>query len=419
MGFTDFTGVLADRSVRRTWLSQIVSLVGDMTAWVGANVLVFQQTHSSFDVALLNALTFAAWLGPAQVLTAACARFPRLRVMVATDVIRAVLFCSLVVPGLPLPAFLALYFAAMCNAPVFECTRSALMMDITRPEELAPALSLLNSTSQAGSLLGFAFGGALVAFIAPQALLVVNAGTFVVSALLLAGVRIQVPSVVATVSTAAAGGRASLRAATRSLRERVVLRCVVLVVLMCLATSAGESIIVVFANSQLHTVGAGWVGVLAAAGPAGALVGIGLMRHRQSDARLMRSSLFTCLWCALATAVLAPAARWMPLAILLYGVLGTMAMIMGPTSALVTPRLPVEGRAAAWSVLRGLVRLGEIVGALAAGVLATRLTPGLAIAICAAPVALVAAFLLLRPLPGLQGAPAPRGGGREAVQPLV
>jgi hypothetical protein len=400
MGFTEFTAVLADRGVRRTWQSQIVSLVGDMTAWVGANVLVFQSTHSSLDVAVLNGLTFGAWLGPAQVLTAAVARFPRLRVMVATDLLRAVLFCAMVVPGIPLLGFFALYFLAMCNAPVFECTRSALMVDITPPDELSPALSLLNSTSQAGSLLGFALGGALVALISPRQLLVVNSATFLVSALLLA--RIRVPRQAAPSGAAApARGSASLRAAARSLAEPVVLRCVVLVVLMCLAMAAAESITVVFATVQLHARAAAWVGVLAAAAPAGALIGIGMIRHRQSPAGLMRTSVLVCLSGAVVTGLLAPAARWAPLGILLYGAVGSMALIMGPTSTLVTPRLPLEGRAAAWSVLRGLVRFGELAGALAAGLLASRLSPGVAISLCCVPIAVAAAVFALKPMAAL------------------
>jgi predicted MFS family arabinose efflux permease len=424
MGFTDFTSALRHRAVRRTWLSQIISLVGDTTAWVGANVLVFQNTHSSFDIAVLNALTFAAWLGPAQVLTAGLARLPRVPVMIATDLIRALLFLVMVIPGMPLLGFLALYFVAMCNAPVFECTRSALMVDITPPEELSPALSLMNSTSQAGALLGFACGGVMVALIAPRQLLVVNAVTFLVSALLLAGLRVPATQPVAGPPGAARRGTStSLRNAARSLREPVVLRCVVLVVLMCLATSASESITVVFATEQLHAQATAWVGVLAAAMPAGALLGIALMRHRQSGSGLMRTSVLVCLVGSAATALLAPAARWVALGVVLYALVGTMGLIMGPTSTLVTPRLPLRERAAAWSVLRGLVRGGELVGALAAGVLATRVSPGVALSVCCVPIAVAAATFALRPLPArryaaVETAPAEPAVSMESMAPV-
>ena len=146
-------------------------------------VLVYQRTSSP----LLSALTFAIghlpWLLGGPFLSTIADRFPRHRVLIGTDVARAVVLAGMAIPGTPLPVLLGLLFLVSLCAPPFESARSALMADVLDGDRYAVATSLTNITLQLAQVVGFLAAGALVTVLSPSAALLIDAGTFVVSAL--------------------------------------------------------------------------------------------------------------------------------------------------------------------------------------------------------------------------------------------
>jgi MFS family permease len=153
-------------------------------------VLVYQRTASP----LLSALTFAIghlpWLLGGPFLSTIADRFPRHRVLIAADVARAVVLAGMAIPGTPLPVLLALLFLVSLCAPPFESARSALMADVLDGDRYAVASSLTNITLQLAQVVGFLAAGALVTVLSPSAALLIDAATFVVSAVWLsAGLR--------------------------------------------------------------------------------------------------------------------------------------------------------------------------------------------------------------------------------------
>jgi len=146
-------------------------------------VLVYQRTSSP----LLSALTFAIghlpWLLGGPFLSTIADRFPRHRVLIGTDMARAVVLAGMAIPGTPLPVLLGLLFLVSLCAPPFESARSALMADVLDGDRYAVATSLTNITLQLAQVVGFLAAGALVTVLSPSAALLIDSATFVVSAL--------------------------------------------------------------------------------------------------------------------------------------------------------------------------------------------------------------------------------------------
>ena len=146
-------------------------------------MLVYQRTSSP----LLSALTFAIghlpWLLGGPFLSTIADRFPRHRVLIGTDITRAVVLAGMAIPGTPLPVLLGLLFLVSLCAPPFESARSALMADVLDGDRYAVATSLTNITLQLAQVVGFLAAGALVTVLSPSAALLIDSATFVVSAL--------------------------------------------------------------------------------------------------------------------------------------------------------------------------------------------------------------------------------------------
>jgi MFS family permease len=177
-----FREVFAVREFRPLFGTFLLSTAGDELARVALTVLVYQRTSSP----LLSALTFAIghlpWLLGGPFLSTLADRLPRHRVLIATDVARAVVLAGMAIPGTPLPVLLALLFLVSLCAPPFESARSALMADVLDGDRYAVATSLTNITLQLAQVVGFLAAGALVAVLSPSAALLIDAATFAVSA---------------------------------------------------------------------------------------------------------------------------------------------------------------------------------------------------------------------------------------------
>jgi MFS family permease len=170
------------REFRPLFASFLLSTIGDELARVALTVLVYQRTDSAFLSAVTFAISYLPWLLGGPVLAALADRFPRRRVLVATDAARAVLVALMAVPGVPLPLLLALLLAVSLCSPPFEAARSALMADVLHGERYAAGITLTQVTGQVSQVLGYLVGGALLIGFSPSAALLVDAATFAVSA---------------------------------------------------------------------------------------------------------------------------------------------------------------------------------------------------------------------------------------------
>jgi MFS family permease len=180
-----FRDVFAVREFRALWASQILSELGDRLTLVALTLLIYDRTGSP----LLAALTYAAgslpWVIGSLVFSGLGDRLPRREVMVACDVVRALMVAVMLIPRLPVAALVGLlYLTTMAQAP-FEAARSAVLPDVLKQERYALAATLMQTSFRVAMVAGAAAGGVAIALIGTRPALGVDAATFVASAVLI------------------------------------------------------------------------------------------------------------------------------------------------------------------------------------------------------------------------------------------
>jgi predicted MFS family arabinose efflux permease len=169
---------------RALWLAQVLSVAGDQLARVALTLLVYARTGS----ALLAAVTFAASVVPAFIggitLSGLADRFPRRRVMIVCDLTRVVLVAVMAISGMPIAALVVLLFVVTLIGAPFLSARAALVPDLLIGDLYVLGTAVTLTTLQFAQVLGFALGGAVVAFFGVQVSLLIDAATFALSALI-------------------------------------------------------------------------------------------------------------------------------------------------------------------------------------------------------------------------------------------
>ena len=180
-----FRDVFADGEFRAIWLAEFASIAGDQFARVALTVIVFQRTGSPLLTALTYAMTYLPWLVGGLFLSDLADRFPRRDVMIAADLARLVLVGVMALRGMPLWALVLLLFAVVTLDAPFQGARSALRATIMPDDRYTLGLAASQVTREAGVVAGFVAGGVIVSVLHARTALLIDAGTFALSALLL------------------------------------------------------------------------------------------------------------------------------------------------------------------------------------------------------------------------------------------
>ncbi|WP_051791581.1 MFS transporter [Amycolatopsis jejuensis] len=327
-----FAEPLRNSEFRALWLAELISVVGDQLARVALALVVYAQTSSAFLTALTYGLTLVPSLLGGMLLSGLADRFSRRGVMIVADIARALFAVAMAVPGLPLPVLWASVGLLSFAAGPFKAAQMSLLPEVLgRGERYEAGLALRQFTTQLAQLAGFAGGGLLLAWLEPHVAMGLNAGTFVVSTVLvLLGVRRRPAARGATQPAASGDGRGA--GGNRGL-VGVLFGMVLLLGLYIVPEG--------LAAPYGHQVGAGAVGVglLLAADPVGSAVGAWAST---------RISLPTRLPTVVASAVLAGlplaicAARpGLALTLMLWALSGAMAQVfLIKTQALVVAVVP-------------------------------------------------------------------------------
>ncbi|THV28283.1 MFS transporter [Glycomyces paridis] len=180
-----FAEVFGDREAAGFLGAFCLSSAGAMLNRVAVTYLVWNETNSSALAAATFAISFAPYLGLAQVLGAIVDRYAYRSVMIVCDLLRAALVALLLVPGLPVPAMIAIVFAVAAVQPAYHAARVATLAQILTGDRLSVAIALTFSASATAQIIGYLAGGLLSA-VDPYTALAVNAGLFVVSAVAIA-----------------------------------------------------------------------------------------------------------------------------------------------------------------------------------------------------------------------------------------
>jgi MFS family permease len=193
-GIDAFAAVWANRSLRRLQLANAGSVLGNWAYLVALLVYAYEQGGAA-DVALVSVLRLipAALVSP---FTSALGdRVSRKAVMIAADLLRAALMVGIglvIAVGGPTGAVYALVTVAAVVATTFRPALAAMLPSLARtPEELTAANVSTSSVTSVGAVVGPMIGAVLLAATTVEAVFYFNAVTFVLSALLVAGVRLE------------------------------------------------------------------------------------------------------------------------------------------------------------------------------------------------------------------------------------
>lgn len=184
-----FRDVLGASEFRAIYAASALSWAGDYIARAAITVLVFQTTESVTASAAAFAISYAPWLLGGSLLVSLADRIPYRTVMIFCDLVRMCIMAAVALPDLPLALVLLLLLASALFSPPFDAARSATIPSILRGDRYVVGIGLLTATSQPIQVAGY-FAGASLAAVYPHEALLVNAGTFAASAVLVRfGVR--------------------------------------------------------------------------------------------------------------------------------------------------------------------------------------------------------------------------------------
>ncbi|HEY6791496.1 MAG TPA: MFS transporter [Trebonia sp.] len=170
---------------RAIFLAHVISMTGTVLAQLALAVLMYARSGS----ALLSALTFAVAFLPqlitGTVLSAVVDRVPTRLLLIGCSLLSAAIELVMALPANPVPVLLVLCFALGLMQPLFSNARSATLRDVLTESAYVPGRSLIRLVSQGAQLAGFSVGGILLTVVTPRDLLLGDAASFGLAALLL------------------------------------------------------------------------------------------------------------------------------------------------------------------------------------------------------------------------------------------
>lgn len=363
---TSYRALFAVREFRFLYPAIALSHLGNQLAAVAVSVLVFDHTGSK----LLTAVAYAsAWLpallgGP--LLGPLADRFRRRTVMVTCDLFRAVLIGTLVIPGMPIWLAIALLYLAHLATPPATASRSAML-----PEILSGDIYILGSglnivTFQVSQILGFAAGGVAVTLVGAKTTLLINACTYLLSAILVRyGVKQRPAPQVSTVAR-----RSYLRDLSAGVRyvfsDGWLRGCLLLVWLSSAFAYAPEAIAYPYARELGQATAA--AGIMLAAPAVGHVVGTVLLTRiitpKLRDRLLVPHAVLAC--AVLMVAFFSPP---FPVVLVMLCISGFGSSFASPLNAMFVRRVSDDYRGRANGVAIAGITAGQGLGFLLAGAL--------------------------------------------------
>jgi len=187
--------VRGNRNFRRLWMAQIVSEIGDWFYTLSIYTLLLQFTGHASSVALALVLQVLpqTLVGP----TAGVVndRLKRKHVMIAADLLRMVIVLAMLLVRSRSMVWLVypLLLAETTMAAFFEPARNAVIPNIAAEGEVLVANTLSSATWSVNLLIGASVGGVVAAFSGRDTVFVLNAISFLASAIFIGGMRFAEP----------------------------------------------------------------------------------------------------------------------------------------------------------------------------------------------------------------------------------
>ncbi len=382
--------------------SLAVSSCGDWLYNVALLALVFERTGSATWVSLTTAARVIPIVALGPIGGVLADRYDRRRLMIAADLIRALMMIALAVvaaTGMPIVLAPVLAAAATGAGAVYPPCTAACTARFVPADELQQANALRSGIGVAAVVVGPALGALVMVVAGPATAILLNAGTFLISGLAIGAIgasekfqpaarnaEAKMPSVLAEIAT----GARALRGAPTAIR-------LVAADVLC---SAMYGVLTVTLLLIARKVGAGasGYGLLLGGFGVGGVIGAAVTARVDAPARWRRTLTVALLLVGIPLAALGVVPTLAGAVAL--AMLGGGGMIVGEVLAeTALPRmLDDEVLARAYGLVFPISIAGIVVGSLIAGPLVSLLGVTGTMVVAGAAVLAVAALLLSRPL---------------------
>lgn len=382
-----------NRRFRRLWLARIVSALGDAMGEVAYILYVAEEMDSAMAVALLLVAGgfIPTLLSP--FIGVVADRLERRRLLIICELGQALAVGIFVIAEPPLGVLLVLVAIGGLFANLFQAAARSAVPDLVADEDLEHANALIGGGTFGLEALGPLLAAVLLPFVSPLGLLAIDAVTFLVSPLLLAGLpRMRSASRSGKDQTVSAAARTGIR----YIWGHRILRPVAVGFVVVVAFNGVDDLALVFLGRDTFAASESWISLLYAASGLGILLGFALVVSRATRfppltiaiagfAIGSAGNLFTGLSPVIAAAFAMQVVR---------GV-GISLMEVGPTT-LVQRIVPRHLRGRVFANLYGAIGLAAGLSYLVGGFLLDRLSPRTVLVIAGAGGLATSAILALR-----------------------
>lgn len=365
---------LRHRDFRRLLVAAAVSQTGDWLYNVALLVFVYEHTHSAGWVAAATVLRLAPYVVGSPLGGIVADSFDRRAVLVGSDLLRAASMALLaIVAAADGPVIVALLLAALTTTagtaylPALVATVPALVGE----EDLAPANSAVSLVENLSVIVGPALGAALLALGTPALAFALNAGSFLVGALL-ALTLAPAPAPAGGDGRATDGGervpyRRRLAVGVRALSDSRSARVLSGYLLGSSFVYGVQTVVFVIAAHERFGTGEKGVGALYVALGVGGLAAAASISRLARGAHLGRVLFGGLMLCAVPVAVLA-ATQDATLAFAMMVASGAGMVVVDVLALTLLQRvMPQDAIGRVWGILDSLIVAAILVGALLVG----------------------------------------------------
>ncbi len=252
--------VRGNRAFRLLWFGQIISLLGDWFDLIASASLVAELTQSGPAVGGLFVVRMLAPFLMSPIAGVVADRYNRKRILVATDLSRAVVVLFFLIVREPSQVWL-LYVVTAVQLGIsgfFFPTRNAILPDIVSDRELGAANALSSATWSVMLALGAALGGLVSGTWGARPAFVIDSITFLLSAFFIVQMAYKTPNVLAQADKTIAAALRQYVNGLRYLREHGdILIVTMLKATVALLVSSGFQVIQVGIAEQIFVIGKG------------------------------------------------------------------------------------------------------------------------------------------------------------------
>jgi MFS family permease len=183
---------LRDPAFRRLWAGGLINDLGDWTLLVALPVYVFGLTGSAFVTSTVFVVELVAGLLAGQLAGVLVDRWDRRRILVISGVIQAAALAPLLLVTTTDGIWLVYVVAAVesCFARLCGPAKAALVPALVPADSLTAANGLSAVADNLARLVGSPLGGLAIQLLGLPGVVVIDAATYLVSSLLIGGIRV-------------------------------------------------------------------------------------------------------------------------------------------------------------------------------------------------------------------------------------